>query len=674
MVQPVMRVGSILLLVTASLYAMERPVPEQIATTMLATPRARYYVKVLGFLPSRFGISFAQHLIANTPKSALPIALLSYKLHQRRKLQGQHYQLRLLLANNQEVQLTPELSSELVQASATIQNLIQDLEEQIEEIPLPLLTQEQVSALLQYLPITNALSTNNKTLPVLQQEIPEIIGLSSYYLKYTTLQQLKEHLTTQTIPTLCDLIITASYLDIQNSKHTINFIELATHALGDKLVQAPQYQEEYNVISTLPAHVQHMLVSYLIDNSAIRFALCGNSTDVIENTAQILTNPTGYITSISWSPDGKQIASCSWDKTIKIWDTVTGTCIHTLKGHTNEVISVSWSPDGKYIASGSEDNTIRIWDANTGTCIYTLMGHTSYVNSVSWSPDGNYIASGSADNTVRVWDATTGTCIHILTGHAKLIVLVTWSPNGRYIASGSYREIKICDARTGTCIHELIGHNGWVNSVSWSPDGKHIASGSFDTTIKVWDASSGTCIRTFTGHTQGVESVSWSSDNRYIASGCDNIIRIWDAQSGTCIHTLKGHTDWVYSVSWSPDGKYIASGSGDATVKIWKTIDRELESYLKARLSWKQALLLIRIINEYNGHYPVDLVEDRKAFQCYNSLDQQVKHLVEPLLSEQTRTATQTVKNLDRLTRANPVRTSLFGIGLEVGRKHCLRK
>ena len=79
--------------------------------------------------------------------------------------------------------------------------------------------------------------------------------------------------------------------------------------------------------------------------------------------------------------------------------------IGTLQGHTGWVYSVSYSPDGSRIASGSGDDTVRIWSAATGAHLRTLDGHMSDVRSVSYSPDGSRIVSGSDDGTIRVWDA-----------------------------------------------------------------------------------------------------------------------------------------------------------------------------------------------------------------------------------------------------------------------------
>ncbi|HIE09351.1 MAG TPA: WD40 repeat domain-containing protein [Armatimonadetes bacterium] len=106
-------------------------------------------------------------------------------------------------------------------------------------------------------------------------------------------------------------------------------------------------------------------------------------------------------------------------------------------GHWGSVFSVSFSPDGRLLASGSEDWTVKIWEVKTKKCIATFEGHEDFVNSVSFSPDGRLLASGSSDWTVKIWEVETGRCIATLKGHKGSVHSVSFSPNGRLLASGS---------------------------------------------------------------------------------------------------------------------------------------------------------------------------------------------------------------------------------------------
>ena len=131
---------------------------------------------------------------------------------------------------------------------------------------------------------------------------------------------------------------------------------------------------------------------------------------------------------VSFSPDGKTLASCGWkdkDAIIRLWDVATGRHRRTLKHshakHKREwvvVKSISFSPDGKTLASGSSDNSVQLWNARTGRHRRTLAVYTDNVESVSFSPDGQVLASGSG-NTVRLWNVRTGDLIRTLNGHTN---------------------------------------------------------------------------------------------------------------------------------------------------------------------------------------------------------------------------------------------------------------
>jgi len=202
--------------------------------------------------------------------------------------------------------------------------------------------------------------------------------------------------------------------------------------------------------------------------------------------------------------------------------------VATLRGHRSYVYSVSFSPDGKFLASGSEDKTVKVWEVGSWREVATLRGHQDWVSSVSFSPDGKFLASGSGDKTVKVWEVGSWREVATLR-HGGYVKSVTFSPDGKFLASGSGdKTVKVWEVGSWREVATLR-HVSWVSSVSFSPDGKFLASGSEDKTVKVWEVGSWREVATLRGHEGSVYSVSFSPDGKFLASGSDDkTVKVWE--------------------------------------------------------------------------------------------------------------------------------------------------
>ena len=289
----------------------------------------------------------------------------------------------------------------------------------------------------------------------------------------------------------------------------------------------------------------------------------------------VLRADTGEVFSVAFSPDGETLASgCGWPRYgINLWDVMSGQSQSPSIVYTEEAtLSVAFSPDGSTLASGSWNKTVHLWDVISGQLKAVLTGHSERVHSVAFSPDSNILASGSLDKTVRLWNVVSEQPIAILIGHTDNVLSVAFSPDGSTLASGSDdRTVRLWDVASGQLKATLTGHTKRINSVSFSPDSLTLASGG-GKTVYLWDVASGQRKTRLIGHADSVRSIMFSPDGSTLASGSDDrTVRLWDIASRQLKATLIGHTDRVTSVSFSPDGSTLASGGDreDRTVILW---------------------------------------------------------------------------------------------------------
>ncbi len=279
----------------------------------------------------------------------------------------------------------------------------------------------------------------------------------------------------------------------------------------------------------------------------------------------------GQVTSIDYSPDGKTLASGSFDGTIRLWDIATGKHRAIFVGDNIKVRSLVYSPDGQTLAFCDNDKTIHLWDVATGKQVALLKIDTGDVSKIAFSPNGKFIAASSRDKTIRLWDVTTGKQNTTLKGHDQEVFSVAFSPDGKTLASGSYDlTVRLWDIAAKKQLNSLKGHTEIIWVVVFSPDGKTLASGSFDKTIRIWDIATGKQKMVFEGHKEYITSIEFSPDGKTLASSsADKTIRLWNVSSGESQSLLTGHYKSVIAIKFSLDGRTLASASFDKTIRLW---------------------------------------------------------------------------------------------------------
>ena len=379
----------------------------------------------------------------------------------------------------------------------------------------------------------------------------------------------------------------------------------------------PQYPLKYTPDGKCIIAARNLLSEKGVFNLGIWNVDSGKEIGAIPDLPELVEH-TGLISGMSFSPDGRVLATSSWDHSIRLWDFTKRKKIAVLQGHLNEVWSLATSSDGKWVASGSKDGEVKLWETRRREDQNSIFGAWF---PITFSQDSRKLAAVNFQGRVAFINLATmefeeqfpinvfpfrfisfvalsadlKRMVHILEG-GRIAVLdtevseslvlnvpyrrpesVALSPDGNeLIVGGRDQPLIWWNLRTGT--NALLTIDG--QRAVFSPDGLQVAILNRAANIQVWNVSLHQMRTNFSVGSGMVFNMVFSPNGKILAttSGPEDFehsIRFWDTSSGKLIGSCTGHKQSVWSVAFSPDGKTLATGSDDSTLKLWNVATRQ---------------------------------------------------------------------------------------------------
>jgi WD40 repeat protein len=293
--------------------------------------------------------------------------------------------------------------------------------------------------------------------------------------------------------------------------------------------------------------------------------------------ALLLGDVPGPVHALAFSRDGKRLAVGAGlparSGSVRVYTVPDGTLVHDFAGHEDVVFGLAFRPDGGQLASASFDQTVRLWNLALGRPDGVFHGHSDFVYDVTYTHDGRSLLSVSKDRSVKRFDDRTLKEQRTYSDHNEDVLAVALQPGStRFVTAGTEPQLRWWSIEDEKPSKRVGGHSGPVHQLTFSGNGKRLISAGGDHSVRIWDGASGAFQRTLPGPTEWQYAVALSDDAHLAAAGgWDGLVRVWDADAGSLRATLlqppsvdPGAPDWLIV---APNGDYAASAGLEGLIR-----------------------------------------------------------------------------------------------------------